>query len=382
VNPRDSIGGESFDQRLAAQLKDLDQQALRRRLPDPPAPNALNFSSNDYLDLARDPQVVAAAHAALDAFGVGSTASRLVCGSLPPHTELEAAIAASKGTEAALVFGSGYLTACGIFSALTSRTGRHDTVVADKLVHACVIDAVKLSGAKLMRFRHNDVEHAEEQLARVAREAQSGGSGSAILVTESVFSMDGDRAPLDELRSVAAQYGARFMVDEAHSAGILPSARADILMGTLSKSYGGYGGYVAGSRELCAWLVNRARSFIYTTAPPPATMAAATVAIKLARDGRGVALLERAAAFRSRLHHAGLDTGASASQIVPVMIGDNQRALDLATRLRERGIHVVAIRPPTVPAGTARLRFSITLAHSASDLERAADVLIEEMEQA
>jgi len=381
VNPRDSIGGESFDQRLAAQLKDLDQQALRRRLPDPPAPNALNFSSNDYLDLARDPLVVAAAHAALDAFGVGSTASRLVCGSLPPHTELEAAIATSKGTEAALVFGSGYLTACGIFSALTSRTGRHDTVVADKLVHACVIDAVKLSGAKLVRFRHNDVEHAEEQLDKVEK-VETDGAGTTILVTESVFSMDGDRAPLDELRSVAAQHGARFMVDEAHSAGILPSARADILMGTLSKSYGGYGGYVAGSRELCAWLVNRARSFVYTTAPPPATMAAATAAIKLARDGRGVALLERAAAFRSRLHHAGLDTGPSASQIVPVMIGDNQRALDLATRLRERGIHVVAIRPPTVHAGTARLRFSITLAHSASDLERAADVLIEEMEQA
>lgn len=379
MNPRDSIGGDSFDQRLAAQLEDLDQQALRRRLPAAPAPDALNFSSNDYLDLARDPQVIAAAHAALDAFGAGSTASRLVCGSLAPHTELELAIATSKGTEAALVFGSGYLTACGIFSALTSRTGRHDTVVADKLVHACVIDAVKLSGAKLVRFRHNDVEHAEEQLARVA---VADGSGSTILVTESVFSMDGDRAPLDDLRAVAAEHGARFMVDEAHSAGILPSANADILMGTLSKSYGGYGGYVAGSRELCAWLVNRARSFIYTTAPPPATMAAATAAIERARDGRGAALLERAAGFRSRLRDAGLDTGASDSQIVPVMIGDNQRALDLATRLRERGVHVVAIRPPTVPAGTARLRFSITLAHSASDLERAADLLIEELEQA
>jgi len=379
VNPRDSHTPGSFDQRLAAQLEDLDRQALRRRLPEAPAPDALNFSSNDYLDLARDPQVLAAARAALDAFGAGSTASRLVCGTLAPHTELERAIAASKGTEAALVFGSGYLTACGIFSALA---GRHDTVVADKLVHACVIDAVKLSGAKLVRFRHNDAAHAEELMARAAQNADESTSsgGSTILVTESVFSMDGDRAPLDQLRAAAARHGARFMVDEAHSAGILPSARADILMGTLSKSYGGYGGYVAGSEALCAWLVNRARSFIYTTAPPPATVAAAAAAIERASDGRGAALLERASVFRSRLREAGLDTGASDSQIVPVMIGDNQRTLDLAARLRARGIHVVAIRPPTVPTGSARLRFSITLAHSTADLERAADILIEELQ--
>ena len=264
------------------------------------------------------------------------------------------------------MFGSGYLANCGIVTALV---GRGDTVVADRLIHASLIDAVRMSGATLRRFRHNDAGHAAELLA-----AAPPGRGT-LLVTEAVFSMDGDRAPTAALRDLARAHDALFLVDEAHAAGILPPAAADLSMGTLSKSYGGYGGYVCCDRILRDTLVNRARAFIYTTAPPPAGMAAARAAIALATPGRARELLERAAAFRDRLRGAGLPLGPSDTQIVPLMVGDNERALDLADRLRGRGVHTIAIRPPTVPAGTARLRLSIGLHLSEGDLERAATVL-------
>lgn len=352
---------------LQVELDQLADAALLRQEPEPVPADALNLSSNDYLGLRAHPELKAAAITAIETWGTGSGASRLVNGTLPVHQELEAALAAKHATAGALLFGSGYLANCGIISSLV---GRHDRVIADRLVHASMIDAVQMSGAELKRFRHNDVAHAASFLTTEKR---------CLVLTESVFSMDGDRAPVDELRDACAGK-ALFMVDEAHAAGVFAPARADLVMGTLSKGYGGYGGYVCCDALLRSWFVNRARAFVYTTAPPPALAASALAALRLSTPERGVELLARASAFRQILQEAGLDTGPSSSQIVPIMTGDNQRALDTARRLRARGVYVVAIRPPTVPTGTARLRCSVTLDQSPADLERAAKIIIEEMQ--
>lgn len=357
-------------------LGDLDAKALLRRVVDRPDDEPVMLSGNDYLDLSRHPDVVVAARKALDEHGAGATASRLVCGSLALHSELERALAAKTGREAALIFGSGYMANCG---AVTALVGRHDRVVADRLIHASILDAVRMSGAKLERFRHNEVGHLETLLARDP-------DRRTLVITESVFSMDGDRAPVGDIAGVVRRFEpARLMVDEAHSAGIFPSASGadvDVLLGTLSKAYGSYGGYVCGDGVLREWLVNKARSVIYTTALPPSVVAGARVAVELARsaDGsRGVELLARAARFREHLQSAGLDTGNSVSQIVPIMIGENKPCLAIAARLRGRGVHVVAIRPPTVPVGTARLRCSVSLAHSEAMLDEVAGMIVEEV---
>ncbi|MCX6998629.1 MAG: 8-amino-7-oxononanoate synthase [Kiritimatiellaeota bacterium] len=341
----------------------------------------LNFSSNDYLDLAHHPTVLAAAEHALRAGGAGATASRLVVGTLPLHEELEARLARLKGCPAALVFGSGYLANAGTVPALA---GRGDTIFADRLAHASLVDAVLLSRAELLRFRHNDVGHLDELLSKCT------GGGRKLVVTESVFSMDGDLAPLPELAAVAGRHGALLLVDEAHATGVfgpggggvirelgLESA-VNVSMGTLSKALGGYGGFVAVSARLREWLINRARAFIFSTALPPAMLGAALGALDVLEQqpGAGAELLRRAAAFRQKLQAAGLDTMASASQIIPILVGDNARALALAARLRAQGLLVVAIRPPTVPAGSARLRLSVTLAHTTAELDRAAELIV------
>jgi 8-amino-7-oxononanoate synthase len=343
----------------------------------------LNFSSNDYLGLARHPEAISASRRYLESYGCGATASRLVTGTLDPHDQLERTIAAFKGYPQALVFGSGFLANAGI---ITSLAGRGDHVFVDKLAHASMIDGIVLSRANFKRFHHNDPDHLKTLLK------QCPAGGRKLVVTESVFSMDGDIAPLAEIVSTAVESGAMVMVDEAHATGVFGPGgsglirehgledKINVSMGTLSKALGGYGGFIACSSALRELLVNRARSFIYTTGLPPAVMGSALGALAVIQKtgNKGVELLRRAATFRKRLQEAGLDTLNSASQIVPVLIGENARTLVVAQRLKSKGILAVAIRPPTVPEGTARLRLSVTLDHTDDDLERAAEEIIAE----
>ncbi len=341
----------------------------------------LNFSCNDYLGLSKHPRLITVAKQTLDEYGAGATASRLVTGTLPAHEELEQRLAEFKGYPSALVFGSGFLTNAGV---IPSLVGRDDTVIADKLAHASVIDAITLSRATLVRYRHNDVQHLEDLLRKNT-------GGRRLVVTESVFSMDGDLAPLPEIAAAAARHGAMLMVDEAHATGVFGTcgsglvrkhhleASVNVSMGTLSKALGSYGGFAACSVRMRELLVNRARAFIYTTALPPSVIASSIAALEIlqAAPEMGAELLRRADAFRKRLKEAGLDTLRSASQIIPVIVGENAKALALAERLRKDGILAVAIRPPTVPQGSARLRLSITLDHSEDDLTSAAGLIIE-----
>ena len=342
----------------------------------------LNFSSNDYLDLSRHPYVIDCSRAALDQYGTGATASRLVTGTLPIHEKLEARLAKEKGYAAALLFGTGYMANAGTIPLLA---GRNDLIFADKLVHASMIDACKLSNAKLIRFTHNDVVSLEQRLEQYAD-----APGRKLVITESVFSMDGDIAPLKEMAALAEKYGAMLMIDEAHSTGTFGPNGAGLIreyglensvtvsMGTLSKALAGLGGFVACSENLRQLLVNSARAFIYTTAPPPAVVGAALGALDVleATPTLGNILQANADYFRSQLHDAGLDTLQSRSQIIPIVIGNNEKAMVISNKLREQGILAAAIRPPTVPAGTARLRISITLAHHVDDLDRAAKAII------
>lgn len=342
--------------------------------------DCLNFSCNDYLGLSKHPRVVAAAKRALDEYGAGSTASRLVTGTLPGDEELEHRLATFKGYPSALVFGSGFLTNIGV---IPSLVGREDTVFADRLVHASIIDAITLSRARLARFHHNDVQHLEELLKKST-------AGRRLVVTESVFSMDGDLAPLPEIAAMALRYDALLMIDEAHATGVFgPSgsglirdhrleSSVNVSMGTLSKAMGSYGGFVACSPSMRELLVNRARALIYTTALPPSVIASSIAALDIlqASPELGAELLKRAETFRKMLKAAGLDTLQSASQIIPIVVGDNAKALALAERLRAFGILAVAIRPPTVPQGSARLRLSVTLEHSGNDLARAAALIV------
>jgi len=372
----------------AEELRKLTEQGLLRSLHPRGAAGGkfrqrgrtiLNFSCNDYLNLAGDGRVKAAAIAAVEQIGCGAAASRLMSGHLELHERLETRLAEWLGTEAALVFGSGFLTNLGVLTALAARG---DAILADRLDHASLVDGARLSGAKLARYRHGDADHLAKLLE--ARPA-----GRRIVATDSLFSMDGDVAPLGEISRLAERHAATLVVDEAHALGVfgrgggglcrdLPAVRADVIVGTLSKALGGYGGFAACSAAMRELLVNRARSFIYSTALPPACLGAALAALDvLAGPGElGRTLLERAAGFRAILSDAGLNVGRSCCQIVPVLVGANDAAVALARRLAEDGILAVAVRPPTVPPGTARLRMSVTLAHDEADLQFAAEKLI------
>jgi 8-amino-7-oxononanoate synthase len=335
----------------------------------------LNFSSNDYLNLAQEGHVKRRAQEAIERWGCGATASRLMCGTLALHEELEAALARLIGGEAALVFSSGFGMNVGVLFAVA---GRDDVIFADRLSHASLIDGARLSGATLKRYAHNDVRSLERLLRSTPCRAHR------IIVCESVFSMDGDIAPLTKLRHLAEQYEASLLVDEAHAIGIwgkggglcreLGNQSAELTVGTLGKALGSLGGFVVCSRETREYLVNCARSFIYSTALPPASVAAALGAIEqIERDPvMGWRLLDLARDFHKLLLAEGMRLPEFHSQILPVHVGDNRRAVELATLLRERGLLVTAIRPPTVPEGTARLRLSVTMAHSPEDLAWAA----------
>jgi len=338
----------------------------------------LNFSSNDYLGLASHPALKAAAARAVETFGAGSGASRLICGSLAPFHELEEALSDFKQCEAALVFSSGYAAALGTITALMTRD---DVIILDKLVHACVVDAARLSGATLRIFHHNDLSDLESKLKWAASRRQTQNSKPrALIVTESVFSMDGDRAPLREIVALKQKYGAWLMVDEAHATGILGrngrgladelgvSAQIEIQMGTLGKALGASGGYICGSRDLIDFLVNHARSFIFSTAPVPAA-AAATAGIRIAQSAEGETLrqnlFQRITELTSSLKLKPLAAG---SAIIPFMIGDEKVAVASAAQLREQDIFIPAIRYPTVARGSARLRITLSAAHSRADV--------------
>ncbi|HEU6448692.1 MAG TPA: 8-amino-7-oxononanoate synthase, partial [Verrucomicrobiae bacterium] len=339
----------------------------------------LNFSSNDYLGLANDPALKEAAVRAIEKFGVGSGSSRLICGSIAPFHELEESLAVFKKTQAALTFSSGYATAVGTICALL---GKNDIIVLDKLVHACIVDAAKLSGAKIRVFAHNDLNDLEKKL-KWAKEGQSRLQSQILVVTESIFSMDGDAALLREIVELKNRFGAWLMVDEAHATGIFGkngrgladefgvSNQIEIQMGTLGKSLGSSGGYICGSRHLIDFLVNRARSLIFSTAPMPASAAAAAAAIQLLQsdDGnnRRQILQERISQFQSAI---GCRPSAIQSAIVPIILGDEAKTISAAAKLREQNIYVPGIRFPSVARGAARLRVTLSAAHSADDISQ------------
>jgi 8-amino-7-oxononanoate synthase len=336
----------------------------------------LLLCSNDYLGLAGDPRVREAAAGAAMRWGAGAGASRLIAGNMQPHRALEERLAAFEGYEAALLFGSGYLANVGTIAALA---GRGEVVFSDELNHASIVDGCRLSRAETFVYRHRDVEHLAWGLSKA-------GERSSLIVSDGLFSMDGDVAPLAELLELARRRGCRLMVDEAHATGALGpggrgsvaaaglSGEVDVVMGTLGKALGSYGAYVCASRELADYLLNTARSFIFSTALPPPTVAAALAALKLleAEPQQVERLAANAATLRRSLAAEGLPVGDAGSQIVPVTVGDPEQAMALCERALEHGVFAQGIRPPTVPPGSSRLRFTVMATHQTAELEEAA----------
>jgi 8-amino-7-oxononanoate synthase len=345
---------------LVATERGADGDVLRdgRRL--------VSFSCNDYLGLAQHPRVKQAAIAAIERYGAGAAASRLVTGDHPLLQELEARLARHKRKPAALVFGSGYLANIGIPGALV---GKGDLILLDELSHASMRSGAALSGARIVPFRHNDTRHVAQLLAEIRPSMRR-----ALVMTERIFSMDGDRSPLLEIAHLAAEANAWLMADDAHGFGVLADdAAAPLGMGTLSKALGSYGGYLCASEPVIELLKARARSFVYTTGLPPASAAAALAALDIieeepARCARPLLLANRFA------EAVGLPP--PASPIVPVIVGTPERALDLSKALERAGFLVVAIRPPTVPDGTARLRFTFSAAHDEAQVDALAEAFI------
>ena len=377
---------DSLDRFAAAKLAALDREGLRRTLVETArgaldvergGRRLLSFSCNDYLNLSQHPAIKAAAIAAIERHGLGSGSSRLVTGNHPLYAELEARLARLKGTEAACVFGSGFLANTGIIPALV---GPDDLVLLDELSHACLWAGARLARATVLAFRHNDAGHAEELLR-----AQRGRHPRVLIATDGVFSMDGDLAPLVELGQTAHRHDAWLLSDDAHGIGVVgggrgstfasvPPADVPLQMGTLSKAIGAYGGYLCASRPVIALMHNRARTLVYSTGLPPAVVAAAIAALDLIERDPGYAALPlaKAKAFTRR---AALPD--AQSPIVPVILGSAQAAVAASRRLEEQGFLAVAIRPPTVPEGTARLRLALTAAHPDDEIARLADLVRE-----
>ncbi|WP_251881882.1 aminotransferase class I/II-fold pyridoxal phosphate-dependent enzyme [Achromobacter sp. Marseille-Q4954] len=346
----------------------------------------LNFSSNDYLGLSRHPLLVERSREWAARHGAGAQASRLVTGNLDLHEQVEAKLARLKGTEAALLLATGWQANAAVLPALLRAAASQGEVelYADKLNHASLHHGCQAAGVKQIRFRHNDLAHLESLLAAKA-ESAAGQPVSRFIVTESVFSMDGDRTDVERLATLADRYRAFVYLDEAHATGVLgprgmglaglAPGRIDLAMGTFSKALGGFGAYVAGSRALCDYLINACSGFIYTTALPPAVLGAMDAALDLVPtlDAERARLAAAGDNLRAALRGMGLDTGASSTQIVPAIVGDEARALELASGLEQRGLLAVAIRPPTVPAGTSRLRVTLSAAHRDVDVARLID---------
>jgi 8-amino-7-oxononanoate synthase len=374
---------------VAEQLNGLRDRGLRRRLrlvSGPQGPRVtldgeqvLLLCSNDYLGLANHPKVRGAAADAAMRWGAGAGASRLISGNMQPHVRLEKRLAAFKGYESALLFGSGYLANTGTIAALA---GRGEVVFSDELNHASIIDGCRLSRAETFVYRHADLEHLAWGLR--------GASGrAALIVTDGVFSMDGDVAPLAGLVELARQHGCRLMVDEAHATGALGpggrgsvaaaglSGEVDVVIGTLGKALGSYGAYACADRETIEYLLNSARSFVFSTAPPPPATAAGLAALDLleSQPERVERLAANAAALRGALAGQGCAVSSAETQIVPLRVGDADLAMELCERLLARGVFAQGIRPPTVPKGSSRLRFTVMSTHRSEDLEQAAELV-------
>ncbi len=374
---------------VAARLAELRQAGLHRQLRSIEGPQGprvqlggaevLLLCSNNYLGFADHPRVRQAAADAAERYGAGAGASRLISGDMELHGKLEQRLADFKGAETALLFGSGYLANTGTVAALA---GEGEVVFSDELNHASIIDGCRLSKAETFIYRHRDLDHLEWGL----REA---GERAALIVTDGVFSMDGDVTPLPDLAPLARRYGCRLMVDEAHGTGAIGpggrgtvaaaglSGEVDVIVGTLGKALGGYGAYVCGSADLRDMLINTARPFIFSTAPPPPSVGAALAALELLASRPGVVeqLRRNAAVVRETLSEQGLDVGGSRTQIVPVMVGDARRTLALSERVLEGGVFAQAIRPPTVPRGTSRLRLTVMANHRTDELQNAARII-------
>ena len=344
----------------------------------------LNLCSNNYLGLATHPRVQEAAARAASTWGCGSGASRLICGNLQLNELLEEKLAAFKGVEAALLYGSGYAANLGIISSLV-RSG--DYVFSDSLNHASIIDGCRLSKAEIVVFDHNDMENLEDKLRKISSTSSVQPASRKLIVVDGVFSMDGDLAPLPRLVTLAQRYQAILMVDEAHATGAIgPAGRGvaahfglesqvPVIMGTLSKSLGGYGAFVAGSRKLVEYLTNTSRSFIFSTALPPTVIASALSALEVLEANPSLVdrLQNNARYFRQQLNLSGYDTLNSQTQIIPILVGDATLALEMSHRLLVEGVLAVAIRPPTVPPGKSRIRVTVMANHTKEDLDFALD---------
>lgn len=360
----------------------------RRTLQSPQSPHImvdgksyLSFCSNDYLGLANHPQLIAALQQGAAQYGVGAGAAHLVSGHTQAHHQLENQLASFVGKPAALLFSTGYMANLGVVQALV---GKGDTVFADKFNHASLNDAMLLSRATVKRYRHNDMAQLAEMLTQT-------NSGRKLVITDAVFSMDGDLAPLPELLALCEQHDAWLLVDDAHGFGVLGeqgrgspahfgiASKRIIYMATLGKAAGVFGAFVAAEQVVIDTLINHARSYVYTTATPPALASALLESLRLIAQGdeRRAHLHRLIAQLRSGLRSLPWPLMPSATAIQPLLVGDNQAALDLSAALRERGIWVAAIRPPTVPQGTARLRITLSAAHSAADVTRLIEALRE-----
>lgn len=386
-----------FETDLRQRLSSLQEQGLYRQLRRVESPQSsrvkmdgqvlLNFSSNDYLGLANHQALKDAAIEAVERYGAGAGASRLICGSMDPHQELDEALAVFKSAPTALSFTTGYAAAQGTIGALL---GPDDILILDKLVHACFVDAARLCKATVRVCRHNDLNHLEQLLKWADK--QRGGLGTSakkrvLFVTESVFSMDGDHAPLPEIVPLKEKHGAWLMLDEAHSTGLYgPNRRGlaeqwglghrvEIQMGTLGKAIGAAGGFVCGSKKLTELLINRARSFIFSTAPVPAAAAAARAGIRLIESSPGAERCKRLWELVGALPKSLAKGEPLPSAIVPIHLGNESKAVDAAARLRDRGVFVPAIRYPTVARGRARLRLTLTADHTMADLNQLEDAL-------
>lgn len=371
---------------LENELKDLEQKGLLRtlkRVDSDQGPRVkidgkevILLSSNNYLGLANHPRVKRAAINAIEKYGLGSGASRLISGNMSLHEELEERIAKFKGTEKSLLFNSGYTANTGVIPALV---GKGDFIYSDELNHASIIDGSRLSKAEIKIYPHKDIERLEDLLKR------DRGKGKRLIITDTVFSMDGDIAPLKELYELSERYSALLMVDEAHATGVLGKKgrggvehfgledKNIIQMGTLSKALGSFGAYIAGSKSLIVYLKNKARSFIYTTSLPPAIAAASIEAINIIEEDSSLIkrLWDNRRIFIEGFHSIGLDTMSSETPIIPIFIGDTYKALKVADLLFKEGIYAPAIRPPTVPEGSSRIRTTVMATHTDEDIEKA-----------
>jgi 8-amino-7-oxononanoate synthase len=369
----------------AERLAAMDAKHLRRTLVDSVREDGiwmirggkklLSFSCNDYLNLSQHPVVKEAAIAAIKQFGVGAGASRLITGNHPLFSQLETRLAKLKGAEAACVFGSGYLANTGI---IPTFAGRNDLILMDELAHACIRTGAQVSGAKTLNYHHNDLNHLMELL-----KAHRSNHKHALIATDGVFSMDGDLAPLPELCDIAEEFDAWLLSDDAHGVGVIGggrgstfaherSAKVPLQMGTLSKAIGGYGGYICASSAVIDLVKTHARTLIYSTGLPPASVAAALAALDIIENEPDHAAmpLKKALNFTSR---AGLPD--AVSPIVPIIIGESEKALAASQMLADEGYLVTAIRPPTVAQGTARLRITFTAAHPDENIEKLADIV-------